>query len=491
MNRSIPKGTALEFINVQPLNTLISRCEVKVLYTGQNRNGSFISKEVANRMANTLPGTPIVGQYLIHAGDFGDHGEEELVIDENGVRFIKDTVPYGFVPPNAKIWWANFVDSDGVTREYMVTEGYLWTGRYPETKRIIEKGNNQSMELDRNTLIGEWSKIEGEWAKSDNEDREYFIINDATFSALCILGEEVEPCFEGANITQNSNLVYSLNKDDFKEKMLHFMEDLKLTLNDFINEGGKEMPVDENVIEDGVVNTNITPEDDFAKKKKEEDEEEDKTKKADDSSEPNKAPAKKEDEEEDEEEKKKKKKNFAASDKKKKKKEDEEEDDMEDDEDDSEDDMDDEEKKKKKKAKYSLEEVVEYQELLTRFNILQTNFDLAKNELNIIKPEYNKLKQLQVVAEEKAKDEMINSFYMLSDADKAEVIANKSNFSLDEIEAKLSVICVRNKVNFSLDDTDKNESNTDTVITTFNVDNTFDSTPAWIKAVARVAETRK
>jgi hypothetical protein len=29
-----------------------------------------------------------------------------------------------------------------------MTEGYIWTGQYPEAKRIVERGNNQSMELD-------------------------------------------------------------------------------------------------------------------------------------------------------------------------------------------------------------------------------------------------------------------------------------------------------------------------------------------------------
>lgn len=491
MNKSIPKGTALDFINVQPLNPLISRCEIKVLYTGKNRNGSFFSKEVANKMANSLPGTPIVGQYLLQAGDFGDHGEDELVIDEHGVRFIKDTVPFGFVPTDAKVWWADFTDVDGVTREYMVTEGYLWTGRYPEVKRVVERGNGQSMELDRDTLTGEWSKVEGQWSKFDNEDREYFIVSDATFSALCILGEEVEPCFEGANITKNSNLVYSLNKDDFKEKMLDFMEDLKLTLNDFSYEGGTKMP-EENlnvetpvVVEEPVVEEVETAEEDFAKKKKDEEEKvkvEVEVDKEDDSKDDSEDDTE-DDDSDDEEDKKKKKKNFAKEEDKK-------------------DEEEDEEKKKdfaakedeeedKKKCGYSLEEVVEYQELLVKHNELQANFEAVQKELDAIKPEYSKLKEAETVAYEKAKDEMINSFYMLSEADKAEVIENKANFSLDEIEAKLSVICVRNKVNFSLDEAEKNEDNTETPITTFNVDNTFDSTPAWVKAVARVAETRK
>ena len=28
--------------------------------------------------------------------------------------------------------------------------GYIWTGQYPESQRIIDKGNNQSMELSEN-----------------------------------------------------------------------------------------------------------------------------------------------------------------------------------------------------------------------------------------------------------------------------------------------------------------------------------------------------
>ena len=45
-------------------------------------------------------------------------------------------------------------ESDAVAQ----TEGWLWTGQYPEAKRIIEKGNNQSMELSDNFLDAVWSK---------------------------------------------------------------------------------------------------------------------------------------------------------------------------------------------------------------------------------------------------------------------------------------------------------------------------------------------
>jgi len=83
-----------------------------------------------------------------------------------------------------------------------MTEGYIWTGQYPEAKRIFEKGNNQSMELDEKNL-------DGNWAKTENGEERFFIINEAIISKLCILGEDVEPCFEGAQIKAE----FSLNKD--------------------------------------------------------------------------------------------------------------------------------------------------------------------------------------------------------------------------------------------------------------------------------------
>lgn len=477
MNRSIPKGSHLEFVNIQPLNPLISKCEIKVLYTGKNRNRSFISKEVATKMANSLPGTPIVGQYFYQTGDFGDHGEEELVIDDKGIRFIKSTVPYGFVATDAKVWWQNFVDKDGVEREYLLTEGYLWTGRYPDCKRIIEKGNHQSMELDRDSLVGEWSKISGEWSKFENDEHEYFIISDAVFSALCILGEEVEPCFEGANITKKGGIMYSLDRDEFKEKMLDFMADLKDALNNLGYEGGKQVEnlnnptIETPVVETPEVETVVEP-------IVEEETVVEEVVETPEAAEGAEVAEVEESSEEVEEE-------FA------KKKEEDEANEEDSNSEDKKESNSEEEDDKEKKKNYSLEEVVEYQELLTKYAELEGQFNAISEELNSIKPEYNKLKEKAIEAEEKAKEDMINSFYMLSEEDKAEVRANKANFSLEDIEAKLSVICVRKKVNFDLEESSKNEDNTETPITTFNVGDSHDATPAWLRAVDAVAKNRK
>jgi hypothetical protein len=62
------------------------------------------------------------------------------------------------------------------------------------------------MELDTKTLNAYWTK-------DTNGLPKFFIINEAIISKLCILGENCEPCFEGATIT---NVQFSFD-DGFKE----------------------------------------------------------------------------------------------------------------------------------------------------------------------------------------------------------------------------------------------------------------------------------
>lgn len=103
-NVSIETIASPEFINLYPLDVspLMSSCKIKVLYIGENRNGSFISKDVAINMAKTLRGCPIVGYYRKDEDDFGDHGN--VITIENGeVHFSSKTIPYGFVSPVADI----------------------------------------------------------------------------------------------------------------------------------------------------------------------------------------------------------------------------------------------------------------------------------------------------------------------------------------------------------------------------------------------------
>ena len=516
MHTSVKLDCPVEFINITPLNPLISKCQIKVCYVSNepNRNKSVITKEVAKKMANSLPGCPIVGFYNEEKGDFEEHNR---IIDiSNGKFEIKDTTrPYGFVDLSAKVWFQKFLDDGKDEREYMMTEGWLWTGQYPECKRIIDKGNNQSMELDKDTLNAAWSK-------NNNGKPQFFIINEAIISKLCTLGESNEPCFEGSNITAPT--IQFAFEDGFKEQLVSMMSELK----DLLNKGGEKVftrySVEigdalwdalyshvedrygiESVCEDGEQKFAVLTADDkyhrlnfsineegvveFAediavienyvpaeepqfsaeavaeyasKKKKKKDDEEEEEKKPEDEGE-KKEPEDKE-----------KKPPFE------KKKEDS------DDSDDEEDDDEDEEKKKKKKdkkGKYNLEEIQEYTELSAQYSALEENYNNAQSRIAELEKQLGELTTFKLGIEKAEKEKMIASFYMLSDEDKKDVVANIDTYSLDDIEAKLSIICVRNKVSFNLDD-DKHEDKP----TTYNLNGEGDDNgvPAWIKAIRAV-----
>ena len=536
---SIKLETPCEFINITPVNPLISKCQIKVCYVGDtpNRNGSIITKEVARQMANSLPGSPIVGYYNDATGDFEEHNR---VIDiSNGQFKIKDTTkPYGFVDLGARAWFQKFND-DGVEHEYLMTEGYIWTGQYPECQRIIDQGNNQSMELDEKTLNATWTK-------DDNGKPKFFIINEAIISKLCILGEECEPCFEGSQITK-----FSLTFDeDFKQKLFSMMNDLK----ELIKEGGTKVfsryaveigdnlwnslwnyilekyPDADNIYRsvyaiegvceedsqkfavlqnradnkyyrlnfslnetDGFVPADAlievtesyipaaepqfsleavkTYETEYASKKKAE--EEDKNNKDNKSNSDNKSEGK--DNNSDNPEDGKDQKPIGKKD------------DLDGKGNNSDDDGNKDDEDKKKKKKYSLEDVTEYQELKTEYEELKSKYAALETEKNSLIEEIEPLRKFKLASEKKDKEAMIAQFYMLSDDDKKDVIDNIDKYSVDDIEAKLSVICVRNKVSFDLDE------NKETKPTTYNLNNGEDddeSIPAWVKAALKYENAR-
>ena len=452
-HKSVATIKSPEFINLTPLdiNPLMSACEIKVFYIGQNRNKSFISKQVATQMAKTLRGAPIVGYYKPDKEDFTDHGEE-ITIDGDGVHFKNNTKPYGFVAPDAKVWFKDFEEEDDfgnpIIRTYLMTTGYLWEGQFEEAKKVFEDdGKPHSMELDEKSL-------KGHWATNPNNNMEFFIINDAIFEKLCILGDEVEPCFQGSGVTAPEvSTTFSLD-DNFKHTLFTMMEELKYAL-----EGGNTMAkVAEASVNETV--TTVEPEvtTEFTENQVNENE----------SSSSEQAPTS-EFKKDDEEDKKEKENPSENKDDKK-------------DEDngggasDSDDDSANEEKKddeEDKKKKFTVLEQ-EYNELQTSYASLQE--------------EVEELRTFKKKIEDKEKDDLIKDFYMLSDEDKKDVIEHKSEYSLEDIKSKLAVICFEKKVNFNLDTSSENEESTveedENPVTTFDIKATEDSTvPEWVKAV--------
>jgi len=452
-----------EFINITSISPLISKCEVKVLYLGENRNRSYITKEVAMDMAQTLPGTPIVGYYSDKKEDFGDHGDQ-MIIDGDGLRFNCLTKPYGFVDINTKVWFKEFEDTDEfgnkVLREYLMCEGYLWTEQYEEAKKIINEGRPHSMELDEKTLKGHWST-------DKNRGIEFFIINDAIFSKLCILGEDVEPCFEGSSVTAPEvSSSFTLKANEFTSTLFSMMQDLKELTFSLKEQGGNSMVTLDNDVQAPENNapatqmtmenstpetpevapaedTSVVTENSLAEQGT--NEQQVSTENQNNTEEFTKTKEKDGDNEEDQ-------KDGANDDSQDNAKEDDE---------------------KKKPTKNELEAEEKYAALEQQFNELNEKYASLEQQ-------NAELLAFKQAVEDKEKDALIAQFYMLSDEDKKEVIDNKSKYSLDDIEAKLSVICVRKKVNFENNDSEAEQN----PAVTFNLHSVeSEDLPAWLKAV--------
>ena len=443
MHSSIRLNTPIEFINVTPVNPLISKCQIKVCWVGDepNRNHSIITKDVARQIANSLPGSPIVGYFNEQNQDFEEHNREFEIKD--GKIEIKDTTrPYGFVDLNAKVWFAHYLDDGKDEREYLMTEGWLWTGQYPECERILRDGNNHSMEFDKDytTMIR---------TKGDNRTPHFFIVNEAIISKLCVLGQEYEPCFEGGHITAPT-IQFSFS-ESFEEKMFSMMNELK----ELLNEGGTnamaeevKVPATDEVVENAAAPV-VEPEAPVV--------EEPAVIEEPVAAEEPTTDFKAENEEDKEE------KVCPECGKPLDKCE-------------CDDDHKDEDKGAKK---YNLEEIPEYVDLLNKYSTLE-------QENSELKAQIEPLVAFKTKIEKKEKEDMIASFTMLSDADKKDVVDNIDSYSLDDIEAKLSVICVRNKVSFNLENDNKEE----TEPTTYNLENQAEdlSVPAWVKAALRTQQ---
>lgn len=472
IHTSIPLESPIEVIHLEPseFSPLISKCQIKVCWVGvdANRNGTIITKEVAKKMAPSLRGAAIVGYYNEANEDFEQHNKI-LEINENGISIRETTRPYGFVDLQANVWFQKFMDEDMVEREYLVTEGYLWTGQYPECQRVIDKGNHQSMELDEELT-------QGSWTKTNNLNQSFFIINDSVISKLCILGENSEPCFEGSNITNTqyaynasfTNQLYSLmaeikeilskggNQDmNYKVYSIDINSELMRNIYGYLVENSlAENSIIEGIFEteegnkffvckadDKYIKYNFV-EEEFAVNEISETEETFESQfSADDMN------------------------NFISNFVGKS------------------------EQEEPEKIEENIEEpapvvefdintIPEYQEALQRIATLEQQYSDSQNTINTLTEELNSLREFKNKADKDEKMAMIEKFYMLSEEDKKDVIENIDNYSLDEIEARLSVICVRNKVSFE----EKQEEKPGT--TTYSLQEAaIDTTPDWIKAV--------
>lgn len=184
------------------LNSEFTKAKAYILYYGENRNKSRMSKETVENAFSSLYNVPVVAEWIEKKEDFGTHGGKIIISDE-GIEFVQTTKPYGLVPESCNPRWEMVED-----KEYLVADIILWSGRYQELEKTVDEFSNQSMEI---------NVFEGEYSETDK----VYDITKFEFSALTLLGQTVEPCFEQAKV-----VAYGL--DEFKSEMDEMFKNYKL-----------------------------------------------------------------------------------------------------------------------------------------------------------------------------------------------------------------------------------------------------------------------
>lgn len=243
------------------------------------------------------------------------------------------------------------------------------------------------MELDGNT-------IDGHWAEDTSLGVEFFIINDATFSKLCILGDDVEPCYEGSSVT-SPKISSDFSKENFENTLFTMMEELKRTLN---SKGGLDMSetteekdfnlenevtseqneiIDTESVSEEETNFEETQENDEVDSETVEGENKDESDTVDD------------------------------------------------------------------------KEYTEENQEIEQPEFTTEQFEAMSNELESLRAEVQELRDFKLQIENQRKQAILDKYFMISEDDKKEIIENMANYSVKDIEAKLALMYVEQNVDFT------------------------------------------
>lgn len=250
MNKSLKIKFGKKFNKIE--NSEFIQGTAYIAYINENRNGSYISKETFEAADSSLGLIPIVGNYREDVKLYGGHDNTIDIV--GGKLTLKDkTVPYGVVKESHNARWEEVTEEDGTINLYRVCDVVLWQGRYEEAIQSVVDGKvAQSMEI--NILDGEFN------------EKDYFDIKSMEYSALCLLGKDinedgektednVEPCFESSTIVVS---------EDFSSNFSAMIEKIYTDKNIEIKKFSVTPQVEEPVVEQVVDNANPKQAEDFA-----------------------------------------------------------------------------------------------------------------------------------------------------------------------------------------------------------------------------------
>lgn len=189
--------------NLCEVNKSFDSGVIRIAYTGENRNKTYISKEAFEHAMPTIYNCPIVCNYDITTDELGGHDLEVVRDSEGELRVVNATDPIGVIPESAKVWFENYTDENGVEREYLYAEALFWKRQIAYQKLKKDGIVNQSMEI----AVNKGKRTDG-----------IYHIDDFEFTAFTAIG--VEPCFESSAIEVFSQRAY-------KEQLTEMMNDLR------------------------------------------------------------------------------------------------------------------------------------------------------------------------------------------------------------------------------------------------------------------------
>lgn len=188
MDKTLYEFPVTIYGNLEKYNEVLSKARCRIFYKYENRNGTYITDEFANKLLSSLPYAPVKGIYSPEGSDYEDHGASR---DEGRI--------YGIVPENPNVSWETHMDKDGVERSYACTDVLIFTALYEEAADIV--GKSQSMELYAPSLKYHEAMI---------QNKRYIVFDEGCFLGLQVLGNDVEPCFEGASFYTLQNTIETI-----------------------------------------------------------------------------------------------------------------------------------------------------------------------------------------------------------------------------------------------------------------------------------------
>ena len=173
-----------ESSQVQPISNEypnIGRLKLGAFSKYKNRNGSYITDEVAEYLIDSIKNgdVPVVGFFNKETTDWEGHTGPNIASG------------YGYA--EKFLGWEKLMDTDGIEREYAMFSIVIFSNYFNEARTIPGKG--QSMELDPEKIEGDWGMI---------GDEECFIFTKAAIRAFCVLGDNHEPCFSASAFFEKS-----------------------------------------------------------------------------------------------------------------------------------------------------------------------------------------------------------------------------------------------------------------------------------------------